>query len=243
MRLKCEFKTTEIPVSYQMMFVSLIKQALKTSDYEYYKKIYTYKNGANKQSKNFTFAVYMHEYEMMNEVFIINDKVVMYISSPDLEFMIKLYNGLIKLNSFTYKHYSLDRIRIDLLKEKDIKSNEAIFKTLSPICIKTKDNQFLDLEDSKYEDELNYIANIVLHNYRGQALKEKLHFEPLKMKKTVVKEAIREYKTNTGDKHLFIHAYTGTFRLKGNNEDLKDLYALGISFKRNQGFGMVEFIR
>ncbi|AOT70855.1 CRISPR-associated endoribonuclease Cas6 [Geosporobacter ferrireducens] len=242
MRLKCEYKASKIPITYQMMFVSLIKEALKISDSDYFQKLYKYGDAANKQSKNFTFAVYMKDYEIADEIFSIKDKVVLNISSPDLEFMIKVYNGLLKLNQFKYKDYLLNKIRIDLVKEKEITSSEVMLKTLSPICIKTKNHRFMKPEDETYVDELNYIADIVLRNYRGQGLQEKLDFIPLQMKKTVVKEEIRDYKANTGDKHLQIHAYAGTFKLKGNVDDLKDLYALGISFKRNQGFGMVEVI-
>ncbi|MTI53560.1 CRISPR-associated endoribonuclease Cas6 [Geosporobacter ferrireducens] len=242
MRLKCEYKASEIPITYQMMFVSLIKEALKISDSDYFQKLYEYGDAANKQSKNFTFAVYMKDYEIADEIFSIKDRVVLNISSPDLEFMIKVYNGLLKLNQFKYKDYLLNKIRIDLVKEKEITSSEVVLRTLSPICIKTKDHRFMKPEDETYVDELNYIADIVLRNYRGQGLKEKLNFTPLQMKKTVVKEEIRDYKANTEGKHLHIHAYAGTFKLKGNVDDLKDLYALGISFKRNQGFGMVEVI-
>ncbi|MCW6061850.1 CRISPR-associated endoribonuclease Cas6 [Clostridium sporogenes] len=32
------------------------------------------------------------------------------------------------------------------------------------------------------------------------------------------------------------------FKLEGNVKDLKDIYMLGLGFKRNQGFGMIEVI-
>jgi len=242
MRLRCEYKTDKIPVAYQMMFVSLIKEALRASDQDYYEKLYKYKHVSNKQSKNFTFAVYVKDYDIAGEVFYIKDKVVFNISSPDLEFIIKLYNGLLKVKRFEYKEYLLNRIRIDLVREKEITSSEVVFKTLSPICIKSKNNKYLRLEDKFYVDELNYIADIALCNYRGQGLRKKLRFVPINMRKTVVKEEIRDYEINTGNKYIFVHAYTGIFKLIGDVEDLKDLYALGISFMRNQGFGMVEVV-
>jgi len=36
MRMSCQFEAESVPVSYRMMFVSLIKQALKSASDEYY---------------------------------------------------------------------------------------------------------------------------------------------------------------------------------------------------------------
>ncbi|QEK11017.1 CRISPR-associated endoribonuclease Cas6 [Crassaminicella thermophila] len=243
MRLKCEYKTKEIPVGYNMLLVSLIKEALKKSDENYFNKLYKYdENIANKRSKNFTFAAYIKNYERAEEIFKVNDRVILNISSPDLEFMINLYNGLLKLSKFQYKTFELYKLKIDLIKEKKLATNEVIFKTLSPICIKNKNNYFMKIEDDKYIDELNYIANLVLKNYRGEGLRENLMFMPLDMKKVVVKEEIRGFKSKTNRKYLYVNSYSGTFKMKGNVKDLEDLYALGVGFKRNQGFGMIEVI-
>ncbi|WZL74330.1 CRISPR-associated endoribonuclease Cas6 [Clostridiaceae bacterium 35-E11] len=242
MRLKCEYKTDEIPFSHNMLFVSLIKEALKRSDPDYFNHLYFYYGHANKQSKNFTFAVYIKDYAMVEDKFKVNDRVVFNISSPDLEFMIKLYNGLLKIHEFEYKGFILQKLRIELVKEKQISQNEVIFKTLAPICIKNKNNYFMKIEDEGYIDEFNYIADVILKNYRGNGLRKRLTFIPVDMKKIVVKEKIKGFNDRTNKNHMHVNAYTGIFKLKGSNEDLKDLYMLGIGFKRNQGFGMVEVI-
>ena len=44
----------------------------------------------------------------------------------------------------------------------NIDSEEAIFNALSPICIKSKNGKFLNIEDSEYIKEFNYISNEVL---------------------------------------------------------------------------------
>jgi len=34
----------------------------------------------------------------------------------------------------------------------------------------------------------------------------------------------------------------GVFSLKGNKQDLNDLYQLGLSFRRSEGFGLIEVV-
>ncbi|MBM7623759.1 CRISPR-associated endoribonuclease Cas6 [Sporohalobacter salinus] len=243
MRLKCEYETDSIPVGYHMMFVSLIKEAFRQADKEFKNKLYNYDDTReNKQAKDFTFGVYMKDFEKQEDIFEINDKVVLNLSTPDYELGIKFYNGLLKLEEFKYKDFFLNKLRINLTKEKEVDSERVKFTTLSPLCIKNKENYFLDIEDDSYEKELNYIADVVLENYRGYGLQDKLEFEPVDMSKVVVKQKIKEFTENTGRPYYYVNSYQGSFELKGVVEDLKDIYMLGIGFKRNQGFGMVEVI-
>ena len=243
MRLSCEYETEEIPVGYHMMFVSLVKETLKRSDQELQDKLYNYDNNrSNKQSKDFNFAVHMQGFEKEEEVFKINDKVIFNFTTPDYELGIKFYNGLLNLKEFEYDSFSLKKSRINLTKEKEINSEEVKFKTLAPLCIKDENNQFLDLDDENYVKELNYIADIILKNYRGHGLKRKLDFEALNMEKVVVKQKIKEFTENTGRDYYFVNSFKGNFKLIGNSQDLQDLYMLGLGFKRNQGFGMLEVI-
>ena len=242
MSMKVEFKTDKLPISYNTLFMSFIKEAIKKSSEEYYNSLYFYEDKNNKKTKNFTFSVYVKGYDIENENFIVKDKVILNISTPDVELGINLYNGLINYPKFTYKDYELKRIRVDLGKEMNIDSEEAIFNALSPICIKSKNGKFLNIEDSEYIKEFNYISNEVLKNYRGYGLKKELNFENIKLNKVVVKEGLREFRNVTGKPYQYINGYKGKFKLTGDIEDLNDLYKLGIGFKRAQGFGYIEFI-
>lgn len=219
-----------------MMFVSLIKKALEISDKKYFNKLYYYKDKLNKKSKNFCFSVYLNEYEIKDEHFKTNS-VQFNISSPDKEFMINLYNGLLKIPVFEYKDYKLKRQKIRNLKEKSVKNNIVLFKTLSPIYIKDREGNALELHDEKYHENFNYIADLTLKNFRGYGLKQEIIFKPIDMKKIVVKE-----KLINGEDYLYLKAFKGVFGLGGDIEDLNDLYKLGLGFRRNQGFGMVEII-
>lgn len=242
MRMKVEFKIDKLPIAYNTLFMSVIKEAIKKSSEEYYDRLYFYEDKNNKKTKNFTFSVYVKGYEIENENFIVKDRVILNISTPDLELGLNLYNGLINYPNFKYKDYELKRIRVDLGKEMNIDSEEAIFNALSPVCIKSKNGKFLNIEDSEYIKEFNYISNEVLKNYRGYGLKKELNFENINLNKVVVKEALREFRNVTGKSYQYVNGYKGKFKLTGDIEDLNDLYKLGIGFKRAQGFGYIDLI-
>jgi CRISPR-associated endoribonuclease Cas6 len=225
-----------------MLFVSLIKEALKEADPNYYDKLYFYGERANKKSKNFCFSVFVSNFEEKNGILYVKDKIILNISTPDYECGINIYNGLLKTKNFQYKEYNLEREKIFPVREKRIDGNEAVFKTLSPIVIKDKDNNFLSPEDEMFGRELNYISNTVLRNYRGYGLVEPLEFQSVLMKKKIVKEEIEDFIKVTGRRTYYVNAYAGVFKLKGAKEDLEDLYQLGIGFRRSQGFGMIEVV-
>ena len=166
----------------------------------------------------------------------------MYISTPDLELGLHIYNGIINNKTIKYKNYEITRLRVDLVKESDIYGEEAIFNTLSPVCIKDSSGKFLDFNNENYVKELNYIVDIVLKNYRGYGIKKYIEFENLDLKKVVVKEPFREFQRVTKREYQCVNSYKGRFILRGDNEDLNDIYKLGLGFKRGQGFGNLEVV-
>ncbi|WP_040306842.1 CRISPR-associated endoribonuclease Cas6 [Caloramator australicus] len=240
MRLKCSFKTDMLPVSYNMLFISLIKESLKRVDKEYFNNLFYFNEKSNKKSKNYSFAVRLDKFRLKDECFIIDGNVSLILTSPDIEFFINFYNGLLGIDEFNYKEFNLKREKIYLLKEKQINNSEVIFKTLSPICVKDKMGKYLDIDDKRFNEEINYIANVTLRNFRGEALKRELNFEPLNMQKVVVK--VDDHFFEKGNKYYGVNSYKGVFKLTGDMEDLNLLYQLGLSFRRNQGFGMLEVV-
>lgn len=242
MRIKIDLAASKLPIAYNTLFMSAIKEAIKASDEAYYEKLYFYEGKSNKATKNMTFSVNIREYEIKGSEFEIKGRVSLIISTPDLELGLMIYNGMIKKRKFIYKAYEWMRLRVDFIKEKEIDGQEVVFKTLSPICIKNKQGTFMEIEDPGYIGELNYITNEILKNYRGYGLKEQLDFRPIGFKKIVVKESIRGFQEKTGRQYQCVNAYRGNFVIKGDKEDLNDIYKLGIGFKRAQGFGNLELV-
>ncbi|KRQ85893.1 CRISPR associated protein Cas6 [Caloramator mitchellensis] len=239
MRLKCIFNADRIPVAYNMMFVSLIKECLKIVDEKYFNEIFLFENRANKMSKPFAFSVGIKGFELQGDEFIISGDVELIITSPDTRFFINLYNGLLRIHDFRYKNYLIKKKKIILLREKQITQDEVVFKTLSPVCFKNKSGRFLDIEDNEFTEELNYLADLVIKNFRGYGLKRKLSFKNVSLRKRVVK-IDRNYCAEKEEDKYKVNAYFGEFKLSGDAEDLNLLYQLGLSFRRNQGFGVLE---
>ncbi|MCR8743765.1 CRISPR-associated endoribonuclease Cas6 [Romboutsia lituseburensis] len=242
MRIKIELGTNVFPRYYSLLGTSIIKEAIKKSSKEYFENLYYYEDKNNKASKNFTFSFFVKNYEIEKNNFMVKDRVTMYISTPDLELGLNIYNGIVNTKIFKYKEYEMSRIKVSLVNELDIDSEEVIFKTLSPICIKDNTGKFLNIDSDNYVGELNYITDIVLKNYRGYGLKKELKFENINLRKIVVKEPMREFKQITNREYQFVNSYRGKFILRGDSEDLNDIYRLGIGFKRGQGFGNIETV-
>jgi len=242
MRVECIFKGERIPVSYQYLFASMIKGAIKNSSEEKFREVYFYGEKKTKQSKNFVFSVFMKEFEIVNDNFEVKGDIRLIVSSPDSELMLYIYNGLLAKRKFMYKGYELNLQRINLLKERLPIKGEALFKTLSPIAVKGRKGAFLDFEDEEYNDALNYISEEMVRGYRGYGLREPLEFVPVAMKKQVVKLKHEEFKGLNEDQILYVHAYRGMFRLKGDSEDLALITQMGLGFRRSAGFGCVQLV-
>lgn len=243
MRLKISYKVSKIPNSYRMMIVSLIKKALSDYDYELFEQLYSYNNTSkNKKSKDFVFSVFINDYKKVGDEFI-TDEISLNLSSPNKQLMIHLYNALLRLNEFSYNgDYVLKKKDIKIIPVKSVKSDFVIFKTMSPIVVKNKENIFLDIDNPEYIECLNYIIDTSLKNYRGVGLREPIELIPIDMKKVVVKESIKSFREKTSKNHIYINSYKGVFAIKGSVFDLNDIYMLGIGFRRNQGFGMIDIV-
>jgi CRISPR-associated endoribonuclease Cas6 len=238
MRITCILCSDKIPRQPNMMFVSIIKEAIKVANKDYYNDLYTYEDRSNKKVKPFTFSYYLDKYELNDNEIITNGNIVFNISTCDYKFGMNLYNGLLKSSSFNYKGYILERKKVSNIKEKDVTSTEEVFKTQSPICIKDLNGTFLKIDDVNFNDEFSYICNEIIKANLGRESIEHIQFEPVLMKKMVVKEDIRGYSGNK--KFLYVNSYKGIFKLKGHRDDLNLLLKSGVGFRRSQGFGMIE---
>jgi len=241
-RIECVFEGEKIPVSYQYLFASIVKGSIETSSKEKFQEIYYHGDKKTKQSKNFVFSVFMKDFEVVDETFEVKGDIKLIVSSPDSELMLYIYNGLLVKREVKYKGYELTLKRVNLLKEKLPTNGEVLFKTLSPIAVKGKSGAFLDLEAEEYTDALNYISSEMLRDFRGYGLKKPLEFVPIAMKKQVVKLKHEEFEALNEDMILYVNAYRGTFKLKGDPEDLVLITQTGLGFRRSSGFGNVQLV-
>ncbi len=263
MRIKILIKANIIPFLYRHRVISLIKEALKKSDRDYKEFFY------NQQiTKPFSFnLVFPKEKQIkkaliqIDEKFTIEDNVVisdryssLFISSSDYRFIIALFNGLKRLSRFNFssennmlingKKINWKIQKFVLLNERPITKNTVIFKTNSPIIVEDREDKPVLFNEERFERELNEVMNRILKSphIKGKGLEEPLKFEPINMKKVVVKHTLRKFRELTGRPIMYLTGNSGVFKLSGHPEDLKILYKIGIGTKTGQGFGMVEVV-
>lgn len=239
MKLSIELKGNKIPAKEHMLVVSIIKNALKSSSEDYYHKLYFYGDKSNKQSKNFSTALFKSNYRFDGEDCIVEGKIFLTITSPDAYFLNLISNGVMKMQKILYKNYFLEIGRVRLENQSIISGRAAVCKTISPLLIKNK-SRGLDFDEPGYEKELNYMCDLILKNYRGKGLSEPLIFVPLEMEKQIVKMDLREFTDHEGP--FMENAYKGMFILGGATEDLNMLIQLGIGWRRSQSFGQIECV-
>lgn len=230
-----KMKNKKIGIGYRMFVLSMIKKILSDYDKEYFESMFLYDGKKSKRIKPFTFSVYFKDYKIGTDFIEVNGEVKIIISSADMKFNMILFNGLMAMN----KYGDFIKSSVNMEKNRKIENNEILMKTLSPIYIKGKDGKDLDINDESYNEEFNYFADLILRSYRGYGLNEKLEFTSLNMKKVVVKEEIQGFKEKTGKKFIYIKAYSGVFKLKGNIDDLGLLKELGVGARRS-GFGTID---
>lgn len=110
LRIQCVFSSSLLPVSYNMLFVSLIKECIKKVDENYFNELFYYEDKTNKKSKNYSFSVKLGRFNLNKNLFeIIDGDIVFTLSSPDEKFIVNFYNGLLKISDFNYKNFVLKR--------------------------------------------------------------------------------------------------------------------------------------
>lgn len=234
MRVKVQLKTKQLPVHYRMLFVSLIKEAIKKADKDLYQKLYV---DSMPSPKKYSFAIYLSRFQKNGEIFEI-DGATMTVSSSDPVIAVALINGFQQIESYTYKKWVIDVEKIELIKEKIITSNCVKFSTLSPILLESRDKKPLLITDASFEEEMNTVCNLQFSSQYGRELREPLKIIDHDMKKQVIQESNREAEGRT----LFFTGQKGFITLAGDVEDLKLIYQDGFLVRKSQGYGNLDVI-
>lgn len=182
-----------------------------------------------------------------------------YVSSSDYQFVVNLYNGILDTKEFKFNDdITMKFDRVYMLNEKGISNNEAVFKTNAPVLIEDKDGRpilppiYSSFKPSTtqpsafslkpFNDHFNAVHDRILKDIRGKGLYKTMEFEPLKLKKQVVKHTLKGFRERTGKPYMTLTCFEGCFKLKGDPRDLQMLYQIGIGLRTGQGFGMVDVI-
>lgn len=242
MRIKCdiEMKVDSINKDYRRIFMSLIKNAINNYDPLLCNLLYGDENVKRKVNKPFTFSVYFPLLQKIEgEEIYFNNKVNLFFSTNEDRILVAFYNGLKRLTKIPLdgdNFIDMKLIYCFLLPKINIKSNQATFKTMSPILVNTQksiNNKFyLYPDDIEFYDEFK---RIILN--QNSIFGIPFNTEQIKID-------IKNYKT-LPLKHFgqMMSAWLGEFEMEAPQEVLQLIYDTGIGVRRSQGFGMLEFIK
>ncbi len=271
MRIRVSFKIEKLPILYRHRIMALIKESLSQSSPEYKEFLYPDKKSEySKRVKPFTFSVVIPSAcERRKERFLVDENteiedivfyfpgnlsLFLFISSCDYEFIVNLYNGLLQIKKFDFDNLNNIEMtfeRVFLLNEKKINDDEVIFRTNSPVLIEDKKGKPMLPEKSnltEFTEQFNIIHGKILQDLRekngikGRGLCRTMEFEPVNIKKQVVKHTLKGFREKTGKPYMILTAFSGCFKLRGDTEDLRILYQSGVGLRTGQGFGMVEVV-
>jgi CRISPR-associated endoribonuclease Cas6 len=236
MRLAVDFNVKGIlPLAYRLMMISVLKEAVKNGDLDYFQRLYV--NGAH-MPKPYTFAVQFGQYTLQEDLVKTNSCRLL-INSADYEFLIPLLNGLQSLHTINYKGYEMERKTIRYLKEREVHTSKIIFRTLSPVLMEDEHQKPLTPNDDNYNYHLNVIANQMVRVHLGRLLHQEIKLTPIHTNKVVIKE---KYDRKHPDRNLFFTAFGGTMMLEGHPEDLNYVLNYGLGLRSSQSFGMLELM-
>lgn len=241
MRLAISLNVSQLPIDYRMLLVSLIKQALANANPAYYERLYG-ADAPTKRMKPFCMGLYLQDFRLDEDVIRLRHASLL-VSSPDPEFMLHVYNGLLTIEKFTHRGYSLQRGGIRLLPEAAISQSSVEVRTLSPLLIEDEQGKPVGPSAPGFAEHVAYYADRILHNYRGHGLLAPLVVTPGPMRKQVIRESNQRFReTQPGRRWLYFTAYKGRLQLQGHPVDLQLLYQLGLSKRRSQGFGLLDVV-
>lgn len=218
-----------LPQDYRSGFISLIKNALQKSNLVLFEQYY-----GSHQLKPFTFSVYFPELtDSADKNLHVGKKVRFIFSTFSLELATYLYNGLIKTRSYNLFGNEMIFRSANLRRDTKIRSEETVFKTISPVLISNEGSSEWHLlpGEKGFIEGLNFAVGEIAQKFLAKE-KATIEFDPLRIKKKI----LRHYGQHRS-------SFTGVFKLKGDIEVLQLIYDVGLGVRRNQGFGMLEVVR
>ncbi len=234
LRLLTTYETPgPIPLDYRKGFMSLIKESLKDSSSEEFKRVYGKRAGRNIVF-NCCFGKDMR-IDKKRENIVLNSPTFLFeLSSPDTKLIAMIYNGLRK-----NREYAIFDSKIKL---KDItpvntliRSKDRIrVRSVCPILVKSSPDsgsRYLLPGEESFYGCLNHFCKVRYEEFFSEEFKGSVELLPLELKRVVVK--------HMGTYHT---GFKGIFELSSSSKMLQFLYDAGIGIRTSQGFGMLELV-
>lgn len=227
----------KLDVDYRMGVVSFIKEAVSNHNRTLFSLLFESKNPI---VKPYTFSVtFGDSVRMQDGKIVFESPVVFKFGSNCPEIIAMVYNHIIaNKDGPLHKKFKLEHI--DILTPKKISKDNALFRTLSPVVVRShinKDHSYcpksVNFEgDEKFDEAFrSNLGGQVKHLLKTDELGD-IEFHPVKTRKLVVKHM-----------GLSIPGFVGVFSLKARPEILNMVNQVGLGSRRSQGFGMLELVK
>ena len=242
MRLLLELKLAknEFPKDYHSSIISYIKNALTVCDNgRQFNKFYK-----DTKKKKFCFTVMLGKCKFTKTNIILEGniiKILISISDKGSEKYI-LFNSLIAQKNKLYplpNGNNMLLMKITKLKDIEIKSSKAVFKTYSGsgLCIRehnanTNKDKYYVYNDEEFQKQFLYVVSKqALEAGFSKEIAENIKFVPIDLKKVV-----------TLHYGIYIDVTVGMFELEGDSRLLQYLYLTGLGSRTSAGYGMLDLI-
>ena len=236
MRLKLffELENNTLDIQYRKGIISWIKHSLQEYDENLYQEIYQ-----GNQKKTFSFAPILSKPKFEEKITMQDNRFSILFSAYNYSYALHLYNSFLKqkFKKFPLYQNSMTLKNITMLPEKEIKTDQIIIKTSSPIIVRNHDRETLkDMYYAFDREEFETYLNInIKEQLQGENLRisllENFKIIPIQAKKIVIPVYEK-----------MIECSVGMFKLEGQEELLDYLYKAGIGSKKAMGFGLFEIV-
>ena len=237
MRLQFDFRLKNLSISKEIhrINLSLIKYALSTNDQPLFNELYGDKNS---NLKPFTGSCYLPIKSYEDECILLKEpRMSLYLSSPEIELGICLYNAFQKLLKKRIKIKDQEVIleEIKMLQEKPMNERSIVIKMLSPILVRREDYKdlYLTAQDNFFKLRLEEIITNQITVLKPELSKfltdNPIEIQPIQPRKVVIKNYDQ-----------YIDGNLGYYLLSSHPKVLNYLYQSGIGSRRSMGFGMFD---
>lgn len=231
--IKLELKKPQFRSDYRRIIISFFKKSISSyMDGYFYDELY--QSGSKK--KPFVWSIAFIKPKFKGEFMELEgNEVNMTLKFEDPQTALIYYSSLLMMKNKSFNVGDDNEISlksIKMISEKEIADDYAVFKILSPICLKhhykeNKKDRYLTVEDNDFALEL------------AGKLKEDIAY---------MEEEIESLKYDLrGLRKIIVPAYglkipvtIGNFEVSGDSKILNHILKNGIGSKRNSGFGLVE---
>ena len=232
-------KPLVLPINYNYILQSALYGAMRgstnindfihDSGFEHNNRIY----------KMFTFSTLRGRYRIEDKQIIFYEDVSFEVRSTESIILRSIKenlenNGIMYLN----QHYDVQKVNV---YDYDVENEEILIRMRTPICIhetymedETSKTRYFSPLDEEFEQRINDNFENKYESYTMNKPNSKISIEPVSIGK--------KDKIVTKYKGIYISAWKGAYKIKGERKYLDFLYQVGLGEKNAQGFGMFDVI-